>query len=158
MLMEKIIGPFKGEFAFLSNFYYFDGRTVEHEFQAAKTLSQVDRLRIRDAKSPGEAKRLGRNVELRSGWEHMKVGVMEELLWIKFSTNVDLAVKLLFTGNAKLVEFNWWGDKFWGVCDKTGKGRNELGKALMRVRTKLGVWVYNRKYDRIWNAYELAEI
>lgn len=39
---------------------------------------------------------------------------------------------LLKTGDEELVEGNTWGDTFWGVCK--GKGRNELGKILMKVR------------------------
>jgi predicted NAD-dependent protein-ADP-ribosyltransferase YbiA (DUF1768 family) len=41
------------------------------------------------------------------------------------------------TGDAELVEGNTWNDRFWGVC--RGKGRNELGRILMRVRTGLTV-------------------
>ena len=33
------------------------------------------------------------------------------------------------------VEGNNWNDTFWGVC--RGKGRNELGKVLMKVRSEL---------------------
>ena len=46
-----------------------------------------------------------------------------------------LAQKLIETGNAKLVEGNCWGDKFWGVCK--GEGKNNLGLILMKVRGEL---------------------
>ena len=36
------------------------------------------------------------------------------------------------TGDAVLVEGNWWRDDFWGVYE--GKGQNILGKILMIVR------------------------
>jgi len=42
---------------------------------------------------------------------------------------------LLDTGNAKLVEGNYWGDVEWGVC--RGKGKNKLGKILMKVRKEI---------------------
>ena len=90
-------------------------------------------------------------------WENIKIGIMEGLLWSKFSANADLAAMLLLTGNIELVELNWWNDKFWGVCDKTGEGRNELGKVLMRVREKIRDWIYVGKNERIWNAQELLE-
>jgi predicted NAD-dependent protein-ADP-ribosyltransferase YbiA (DUF1768 family) len=32
----------------------------------------------------------------------------------------------------EIVEENSWGDTFWGVSG--GKGRNELGKLLMKIR------------------------
>ena len=46
---------------------------------------------------------------------------------------------LLATGKATLVEGNSWGDTFWGVC--RGKGKNMLGKILMRVRKRLATIV-----------------
>ena len=39
------------------------------------------------------------------------------------------------TEDAELVEDNWWGDKFWGVCN--GEGENHLGKLLMKIRDEL---------------------
>lgn len=39
------------------------------------------------------------------------------------------------TGDVELVEGNWWGDRFWGVCD--GVGENRLGRCLMEVRKEL---------------------
>jgi len=63
------IDSFDGEFAFLSNFYsspvIYDGKkwpTVEHAFQAQKTLDEREQELIRTAKTPGKAKRLGRKV------------------------------------------------------------------------------------------------
>lgn len=46
----------------------------------------------------------------------------------------DLNAKLQETGDAELIEGNYWGDRFWGVCD--GVGENHLGKLLMRVRSE----------------------
>ena len=128
---------------FLSNFYFssviYGGAiypSVEHAFQAAKTLSKRDRERIRRAPSPGVAKKMGGKVRKRKGWDNMKLEVMEELVEQKFSRE-PFKSRLLATGNAILQEGNWWGDTFWGVDQKTGKGENNLGKILMRVRDKL---------------------
>ena len=60
---------------------------------------------------------------------------MEDLIYQKFSTNPELAAKLIATGDALLVEGNWWHDTFFGVCD--GKGENHLGLILMRVRKRI---------------------
>uniref|UniRef100_UPI00345E83CD NADAR domain-containing protein n=1 Tax=uncultured Duncaniella sp. TaxID=2768039 RepID=UPI00345E83CD len=49
--------------------------------------------------------------------------------------NPALAEKLIATGDAELVEGNYWHDTVWGVCD--GVGENHLGKILMRVREEL---------------------
>ena len=59
---------------------------------------------------------------------------MEYLLLQKFFIP-ELREKLLATGNEELIEGNWWGDTYWGVCK--GKGENNLGKSLMKIRTEL---------------------
>jgi len=137
-----IIGPFRGEYHFLSNFYtsHFDhdGRTwstAEHAYQAAKTLVHASKDRIQNASTPGKAKKMGRRVDLRPGWEDMKMQVMSEICLAKFGQNPELAKKLLKTGNAELVEKNNWGDTYWGRCN--GQNRNALGEILMDVRQML---------------------
>lgn len=137
----KTIESFSGQHRFLSNFWScciaFEGhtyRTVEHAFQAAKTFDEDDRRRIRNEPSAAGAKKRGKHVELRPDWEEVKVGIMRDLLRQKFGTD-PLRSRLLRTGRAKLVEGNWWGDRFWGVCD--GKGENNLGLLLMEIREEL---------------------
>ncbi len=85
--------------------------------------------------SPARAKGLGRKVKLRKDWESVKVGLMQELVELKFRTHADLAERLLETGDAKLIEGNTWNDTFWGVAN--GHGKNHLGQALMSVRAQL---------------------
>lgn len=137
-----VINKFEKEYRFLSNFWLvpvvLDGETyasVEHAYQAAKTIDLDERRVIREASTSGEAKKLGRKVHLRDGWEEMKVPTMAYLVWSKFSTHQHLTEKLLATGDAELIEGNWWGDTFWGVCK--GVGQNYLGKILMQVRADL---------------------
>lgn len=138
-----MIADFEGKYAFLSNFYpspiFYDGITYptnEHFFQAMKTLDQEERKKIAAAISPGKAKRLGRNVQLRADWEQIKVDVMRTGLMLKFSNPV-LRTQLIMTGDEELVEGNWWGDTCWGVCN--GVGENRLGKLLMQVREEIKV-------------------
>ncbi len=138
-----VINSFRGEYRFLSNFYPAEvglgGRTwptVEHAYQASKTNLEQQREMISLAKTPGEAKRLGRHVCLRYGWEETKLNVMLHLLRGKFD-NPEMKKKLLSTGDAELIEGNTWGDRFWGVCN--GEGENNLGKLLMRVRDELRI-------------------
>ena len=137
------ITEFKGEYRFLSNFYPatvdYEGirfPTVEHAFQAAKTLDKGERRRISKLGSAGEAKRAGRKVTLRRDWEKRKIEIMSDLVYQKFSNHSELREKLLDTGNAKLVEGNNWHDTFWGV-DVVSGGENHLGKILMEVRAQL---------------------
>ena len=144
------IDAFEGEYRFLSNFYPSPVLwqevlypTVEHAYQAAKTLNLEDREWIRTALTPAMAKKRGsakgvggRKIELREDWEPFgKVLVMKRLVWRKFSENTALAQQLIDTGDAELIEGNWWGDTFWGVCQ--GYGENMLGQILMQVRAEL---------------------
>lgn len=136
------IEAFTGPYFFLSNFSHspveFEGEvypTVEHAYAAAKTQDPNERERIRFAITPGEAKRIGRQVALRSGWDDVRVDVMRGLLAKKFVVDSDLALKLQATGDAELLEGNTWGDRFWGVCG--GQGRNQLGQLLMERRELL---------------------
>jgi ribA/ribD-fused uncharacterized protein len=136
-----MIDNFEGRYAFLSNFYpspmEIDGiiyPTNEHFFQAMKVLTPKERKVIAAAETPGLAKRLGRQVNLRWDWESVKDEVMLIGLRYKFS-DPELAEKLLDTGDEELIEGNWWGDTYWGVCN--GVGKNKLGKLLMQVREEL---------------------
>lgn len=59
--------------------------SVEHAFQAAKTLDENERYIVRSAIWPRDAKRAGRRVTLRPDWEQIKVEVMWSLVWQKFT-------------------------------------------------------------------------
>jgi ribA/ribD-fused uncharacterized protein len=117
------IERFSGQHAFLSNFYPLafaltdnagiPYRTVEHAFQAAKTLDLDTRRQIAELPTPAEAKRAGRTVALRPGWDEIRVWVMGELVGEKFDYP-ELGCLLLATGDAELIEGNSWGDTFGG--------------------------------------------
>jgi predicted NAD-dependent protein-ADP-ribosyltransferase YbiA (DUF1768 family) len=62
---------------------------------------------------------------------------MEQVIRAKFTQNPVLATRLLATGSMPLVEGNTWGDTFWGVDARTGKGGNHLGEILMAIRGEL---------------------
>jgi N-glycosidase YbiA len=136
-----MIDRFTGDFAFLSNFHpspvVYNGvgyPTVEHAYQAAKTLDPFARLHIRDNLTAGQAKRYGRTVAMREDWEQIKLGVMYDLLLQKFN-HLSLAKELIDTGTQELIEGNHWGDTYWGTCN--GVGENWLGKLLMQVRADI---------------------
>ena len=140
-----MIAEFKDEYEFLSNFYpspfTVDGiyyPTVEHYFQAMKTLNIGKRKEIAVASTPGRAKRLGRTVELRPDWEEVKIDVMRNGLAYKFAHHPDLRQKLITTKGKTLIEGNFWHDNTWGDCYcencKDTKGKNLLGRSLMALR------------------------
>jgi ribA/ribD-fused uncharacterized protein len=127
---------------FLSNFYPAPvciGRrlypTTEHYYQAMKTLDEGLRQHIAELPTPNDAKTAGRNLMIRDDWEGIKLDVMRLALSVKFAYGSELAVKLLATGDQELIEGNWWGDTFWGIC--RGVGENWLGKLLMERRQVL---------------------
>ncbi len=135
------ITEFRGPHAFLSNFWpcqismdYATYPSVEHAYQAAKTLDPDQRDRIRRARSPGAAKHLGRKIIRRPDWDAVKIEIMLRLVRQKFS-DPDLAQQLLATGDRELTEGNYWHDTFWGQCP-VGVGFNYLGKMLMQVRAE----------------------
>lgn len=141
-MASKPITDFHGPNFFLSNFYaasfIYNGRrysTSEHAYQAAKTLDPREVSQIQNARTAGHAKKMGRAVTLRPGWDGMKLRVMEEIVRAKFLQNPMLREWLEETGDAELIEGNTWGDRFWGKVD--GVGENHLGKILMKVRTEL---------------------
>ena len=125
-------------YEFLSNFYattvLLDGveyPTVEHAYQAAKTLDLSEREHVRSAPSPAVAKERGRQVTIRPDWDDRKAAVMRDLLAQKFSDPV-LRKRLAATAPLELIEGNTWGDRFWGVYE--GQGENWLGRLLMEIR------------------------
>lgn len=151
-----MIGPFRGKYRFLSNFWTsivtFEGvpyPSVEHAYQAAKTLDLEWRRRICHCSKPGEAKILGSKLPFRSDWEAIKLSVMEDLVRQKFQDPNLKRWLVEETGDEDLVEVNTWGDKFWGAVwedvfppESTKDfqrlvGENHLGKILMKIREEL---------------------
>lgn len=139
----KTINSFRGKHAFLSNFSHYPARfedidypTAENAFQAAKSLNPKVRERFTEI-TPSEAKRLGRSVPLRQDWNRIRINVMTGIVRDKFTRNPDLKRLLLATGDAILIEGNTWGDRFWGVDERTGEGENHLGLILMDIREEL---------------------
>lgn len=135
--MQKI-DSFDGQYRFLSNFFHceveYEGQTYpssEHAYQAAKSLNPTIRRIIAKLATAGDSKKYGQKIAIRKDWDEIKIPVMMEILRNKFKDPL-LQQKLKLTFPTILIEGNWWGDTFWGVCK--GIGRNELGKALMSLR------------------------
>ena len=141
--MAQVISSFRGNFAFLSNFYpinvVYEGKiypSSEHAFVAAKTLDEDIRAAITLVPTAGKVKNLGKTLTLRNDWNAVKINEMRRILEDKFSpsrTDVPIMQWLTDTAPAILIEGNTWGDRFWGQSP-VGNGRNELGKILMSIR------------------------
>ena len=155
-MTTKTQASFSNEkYRFLSNFWNFEKpmkkvlevggilhnvyfKTSEAFYMAMKTQNPLLRVKIANCTNGAEAKKIGRALELRPDWEDIKFDVMLYALRYKFSeSNPTLRQQLLDTKDTYLQEANWWGDKIWGVCMKTGEGENHLGRLLMQVRSEI---------------------
>lgn len=132
------------DYGFLSNFapapFRLRGHTwatTEHYFQAQKFAGTPYEKRVRDAKTPMIAARIGRDrsLPLRRDWESVKVSVMRDAVLAKFTQRDDLRFQLLATGDAALIEHTE-NDDYWGDGGD-GSGRNMLGRILVEVRETL---------------------
>ncbi len=121
----------KGEKRFLSNMYpcniIYRGkeyRSSEHIYQAMKCNDTTYHEYIRGLEEPKSTKKeanrlLAESYEIRDDWDAIKLKLMEEILYLKFTQNLDLQEKLLqIEGNIE--EKNSWGDRFWGTTDGVG--------------------------------------
>ncbi|PCH44627.1 DUF1768-domain-containing protein, partial [Wolfiporia cocos MD-104 SS10] len=113
--------------------------TAEHLFQAQKFLPTRPDLaeEIRSLPHPRAALQAAAQLSdaRRPDWFDVNVGIMDAVLEAKFTQHPELCELLLSTGRRPLIEASQV-DAFWGA-GKWGDGRNELGKALMRLRDKL---------------------
>lgn len=125
--------------------------TTEHWMMAGKARLFNDEQildRIMQAKSPAEAKKLGRLVQNFDPvkWDEQKYEIVVQGNYLKFKQNPLLADFLLSTGERTLVEASPV-DPVWGIglaADNPHaenpllwKGENLLGFALMEVRDRL---------------------
>lgn len=112
--------------------------TSEHLFQSLKFLPHRPDIaeRIRACRRPSEALSEARRHKeyQRVDWFHVNIQTMDEVLLLKFTQHPSLKLELLSTGDLELIEDSPV-DPFWGI-GKDGQGRNELGKALERLRDK----------------------
>ena len=135
--MPAVIDSFRGPYAFLSNFAPVGATTVEHQWQAEKSLDAAVREQILAAPTPGEAKRLARRCALRPDWEEIKRERMRH--WLRWTfAQEPFASALEATGEAVLIEGNAHGDRVWGCTWEGGRwvGKNWLGQLLMEVRAE----------------------
>ena len=132
-------------YGFLSNLFpcqvEFEGVTflsAEHEYQFGKANEECIREWIRNAPHPRLAAIAGHGLlayDIVPHWNEIKVDRMRRVIEAKFRQNVELAQRLLATGEAALFEISKT-DRFWGI-GKNGKGQNTLGMLLMELRSKL---------------------
>lgn len=133
-----------GKYGEFSNFVFFPIRlknktwkTTEHFYQAQKFENEAYQEKIRKAESPMKGAELGRSRKERilKNWDNKKDNVMFEAVRAKFMQHPELGQMLRDTGNAKIIEHTE-NDAYWGDGGD-GKGKNKLGKILIKVREEL---------------------
>jgi ribA/ribD-fused uncharacterized protein len=141
---HKDILFYEGKYYMFSNFSAFNvtynGRvwmTGEHAYQAAKFEDEEILELIHRAPSAYEAKQVCQRYKskVKPNWSSVKVSVMEEILRSKVREHPYVQEKLLETGNREIIEDSPT-DSFWGRGEDW-QGRNELGKAWMKIRAEL---------------------
>ena len=133
-----------GKYGFLSCLYkkvmFFEGRefsSAEYAYQFAKFKDEAVREWAMKAPKAHLLAILAHGLfswDIVKNWSEIKIDRMYNVLKAKFSDR-ELMYKLLNTGDSILIE-NSKPDAFWGI-GKTGKGKNTLGKLLMRVREEI---------------------
>jgi ribA/ribD-fused uncharacterized protein len=139
----------------------FSGHTFTNSEQLFMYLKAVsfhdeetaDRI-VKEGTYPKAAKELGRQVKNydEKQWATLRENAMYTAVSAKFASNRELQEKLLDTGNKILVEGTPM-DPVWGVMvhwkddrildERNWKGKNLLGKVLMRVRQDLKNTIVN---------------
>jgi len=129
--------------------YFTSSEQMFMWFKAKFFLDDETANKILKAKTPDEAKKLGREVKnyVDSAWDRERIYYMTKAVYAKFLQNKDLRKRLIdkkFDGK-HFVEASPY-DRIWGIgCDQDSAlkldnaknwGKNELGKILDSVRTK----------------------
>lgn len=109
--------------------------TSENFFQAMKTKDLGIREQIA-LMNPYKSKTFARTVDLREDWQEIKINVMRYALRHKFSEHTRWG-RFLKESKEELIEFNNWGDEFWGVDIFSENGANHLGKLLTEIRNEI---------------------
>jgi ribA/ribD-fused uncharacterized protein len=157
------IEQFRDENYYLSNMYIFtepilgpdgvESYTTEQPYMASKFDDPEIRAKIMATGNGKAAKSLATHFEKDlglprvEGWDEAKIPVMTTLVNMKFRANLDLAERLIETGEQPIVEGNYWRDRFWGVSPVgSNKGLNNLGKILMNLRRQLSAEQQEKGY------------
>lgn len=135
---------YEGEYYMFSNFssfaFTYNGlvwMTAEHAYQAAKFDDKDIIDSIHKSLSAHDSKKIAHtyNDKIRNNWDKIKISIMEDIIRAKIQAHPYIKEKLLNSENREIIE-NSHKDSFWGRGIDF-KGRNELGKVLMKIRSEL---------------------
>ena len=140
---DKMISGFCGTFSWLSNFYEpakvtrkgLSFNSVEAAYHASKYDDQPDIAKQFVGLSAPDAYKLSKTTgpyDYKT-FDAAKLDIMRDLIKQKYGSE-PLLSKLKATGTKTLQEWNWWGNKYWGMSPD---GENWLGKIIMEIRSTL---------------------
>ena len=139
-----------GELGYLANYsnhgFYKDNvyyKTVEHFYQASKFDNKKIKEKIINCSTPKEASNIGRdrnNIRI-ANFKDIKLDVMYEGIYLKFTQNKDIRSKLIETRNNQIREMSV-KESFWGIGPNLD-GENHIGIILEKVRDQVKKDVLN---------------
>ena len=139
-------GPSPVEFHDEEEYAYSSAEQAIMHIKAILMGDNIVAKKIMQTSNPGEAKKLGRQVKCfdQGRWDAHVSSIAYAVLHAKFSQNPELKAVLLCTRHAILAEAAP-RDCIWGIGRSVGaakqgapwRGRNLLGRTLMRVRTAM---------------------
>ena len=109
-------------------------KSVENYYQSEKFNDPSIKKKIIECDSYS-SKKLAQSLEPREDWNDIKIDVMRKGLYAKFEKK-EWKDKLLSI-KEPIIEWNNWGDKYWGVTIDDNKGKNMLGLLLTEIRNDL---------------------
>lgn len=117
--------------------------TGEHRFQAMKAITQEDHDYVAASDNPGQSKKRGRQIHLRSGWGSSYGDlcwyVMTEVTLAKAIQHPEVGIILASTSGRPIWEDSPTDD-IWGIrFEGDYRGKNLLGNAWEQVRAIMGM-------------------
>ena len=148
----------------LSNYYecevFYDGRLYSSSEAAYQSMKTTDTV-IRDkfiGLTPDESKQLGRSLIIRPDWNDVKIQLMYDIIYAKFTQNKECRDYLINLDYDLIVEdTTGWHDNIWGICTCSkcqGKGTNYLGRLLSKLKTDLLTNGFNKDIRRAYKGME----
>ena len=111
---------------------------VENYYQAMKLQEDdIEGRKLLASVSPRKSKTLVREMKQRELSDSERIRNMRFAIEHKYSNSTSWGKKLLETGDEEIVEYNNWGDIFFGFDVEKGEGKNILGLLLMARREEL---------------------
>lgn len=112
--------------------------SVENYYQAMKLFPEdIIGKKYISSLHPRKSKTEIRKMNIRSLSNEEKIKNMNFALKHKFNHYTSWGKKLMEDKNEVLIEYNNWGDSFWGYDVEKNEGKNYLGLLLTAIRNEL---------------------